>query len=1455
MVSSYKELLNQVKCGTVQSVSFTEDDLKRVKACLPEPVSPTGVNFDITVPDKPSCINDGLDKIKEIVDSEVSKQSLLIELCTIKAKVEESLDHYSFILNHYEERYRFFNDTIVSVEPFTSQYLYWEDEVNRTKALEDGARSSYQNDRSNGPIAISGFELIVSLSDSDFAKIKPDLSNINSFFSRALGSLTLINAAIGGVGFLAYFNARAARIEAQANSLRAKDGATNALSQRIESIESLPSGRTESQLLYSNLCNRFSEMLKPTFAGVFEQTVDDVMVVPSRSVAFSITSINLESTKIRVQQTNQNGKFESKEVDLEIRKSPYLTADPFRRTAATLVKTKQTSDRNAYDQIGGKLYNGIDSSYPGLYRKLKNPIRYLYTLDERGLTFDPNKIDPILTSVKDAPVSVKIDDVTFYISNQDQYEAFFDNLEKTLPDRVAKERNEVFPSQIQSIVNELKSLARREVADQFRRVEGMPLKLARPTSYRAGNSDVFSQGTFNYSQVDPVLSSKLQYYSAARNELVSLIETAKQNLDNLNRLISENTMSPALLESKISKIACFADQFNQKGTPADCEAKLNEKLGTDPLFIRTLSGSDSTMPDPTSICYWKAFAKALNKVSIFPVPDSGSPLLRYYPVNNLIPTPTGIALITLPQKWKPLFVLSTPLGILVTFLTMPAAIVGIPLPSIYAMFLAPDGNKYMLFAPNAPVLYSSPYGIQYGFKPELGASSDNPAGLTGPFSGNPIKGSLNTSLKSLATSSKAARLAAIAASTALGETPVIKTRNGTPIGQLSVEELISKYQSLFERAQGAADSGLSRSFDRQVSKFKRNINRQLDRLGQAQILSITALKDRTRTQRQSAVDTASTEPDSAKRRKAKQAARAIDPITLSSKINGVLSDFESYIDKIKLGTIKFPDDPTVYNPKLSSAITGIFPLIEQASNGGLTHDSSSSSLNKKLKRLAASINPDTLNTDKKKFNLSKAGDLVEFKSALRKFLAEAVSRIQGESSEFDKVDPNLSPAEAANVKRSNELRKKRLKKALAFTTLAVSPVKLTLFDSTKACCPADEESIDLSAPPEVQAAMSVLITLFDAYIDGLTVEALRSVLGDSLNNVGLTAINVVFDTILETIPPIGLPAKPTLVSIIQAVFVPIVSAMTIPQSVNPLGIPFPIPIIIPLDVIVKPLLKVSVAYLLELILRMLADDSGMLQSSQGLGSPSYDQIVKQIPCGESQFATVMTTPASNSVTVTLPNGFTLNLPKIPTIPLDLIGYFALLTSTDLVDLIRNLIMAAVDGILEPLKNVIDPILAIVQSLKGLSFTVLESSNPYILPLKLAMMAIQLQIPNSISLKIANLDAIDLVRAAYFPVVEATEPVLKETAYLASILACALAGSSGVRAARIAANPFLNQDDLPPWERLTHKNPLFAIFLDEIAWRSSLTSTGTLLFQTKTPGLYPTAWAPTIFTDPGALYHA
>jgi len=69
---------------------FTEDDLAKVKACLPEPVAPPPSNVNVTVPETDSCVNDGIEEVKKIMLDQLSKQSTVIELATIKGKLEEA---------------------------------------------------------------------------------------------------------------------------------------------------------------------------------------------------------------------------------------------------------------------------------------------------------------------------------------------------------------------------------------------------------------------------------------------------------------------------------------------------------------------------------------------------------------------------------------------------------------------------------------------------------------------------------------------------------------------------------------------------------------------------------------------------------------------------------------------------------------------------------------------------------------------------------------------------------------------------------------------------------------------------------------------------------------------------------------------------------------------------------------------------------------------------------------------------------------------------------------------------------------------------------------------------------------------------------------------------------------------------------------------------------------------
>ena len=1448
MDKTFKELISDIKCGRIAPIGFTEEDLAKVKLCIPEPIAPPTKDFNLNVPEEPSCVNAGVEAAKKILIDQLKKQPIVIEAGLVKGKIEEALDHYEFILKYYQKRVDFFTQSITVIEPFTAQHLYWTDEYNRLLANEAKIIDTALNNNSVSSAIKLALTAIKNLGDSSIISIVLDSSKLSSVAGNIVANVLSNNQT-----FKKYVAARALRIEAGKNREIAKDGATKALTQQIQNIPTLGSAISV-QATIKTACSKFSGQLIPNF-GDSELTPVSGFAVPARTLSFGVRLIDLNTTKATIPTIKADGSSEQVERNLLIRNNPLIKNKPFDNTQGTycesIVSTTGGNTRSNYENVPGALYNKQPNGYAGLYKKLANPISLLFTPAERGLSVDPNQIDPLIKDIENAPVSIKEGQLTLYVKSQAQYENFYNTLKDTLPVKIQKEREEVFPAQIAQSISAIEGIASQEVADFFRKTTDLPIRLVRPTSYRAGQSTIFSQGEFQYSTLDTVVSGKLAYYIKAADQVKDIINRCRLDIANLEAIIKENSMDADLLAKKISDIPCFKEAAKTKLTDPTCEAKTLAKLGKDPLFIRTLDGTDASLPDMNNPCYWREFTKSLNKVSILPFPDLTSQLFRYYPINNIIPTPLGIIMIPIPQRWINLFSLSTPLGTIVTFLTIPVAIVGIPLPSVYIFYFAPDGRKYLLLAPNIPLLYPT-NSLKYGFEVDDSPASQNPLGINpaDPYKGQLVKGALSIPLTISANASKATRLAMIAAKVALGEPIPITNAAGLNIGTVDPVTYSQRYLSMTEKMLKGADFDPAKDFEKQINEFRRSISKQFDRLGEMQIQAVSDLKEKTRRTRDEGVRAAEGESNLKTKREAKRAARGVDPVSLNEKINSVLSDFEKYIDKIKLGTIKFPNDPTKLNPKLPGAITGIQPIVEQAAKGALVKDKDSKDFLAKLRRVAAQIDVDALKS-KKIFNLTRSEEIAEFKDALKEYANEAIAYVTGEKSPVEQVDPNLSQEEKAAIAKAAALRKARVKQALAFTSLSLVAPKLKLFDPAAPCCSTDGDFELTAISPQILAIIAVFNSLFDAILDGLTVESLRGLLGESLSNISITSISSLFDSILGSLPPLVLPEKPDLLAISQAVMIPIMTALHIPQAPNPLGIPFPVQVSIPLDAIVKPILKAAIAYLLELILRLLSDAGSMLLSGAGSNSTNDAQeIINSIPCGDSQTATVTTTASSNFVNITLPGGISIKLPKIPMIPLDIVSYFALLTSTDLVELIRGLVFAALDGILKPLRDIITPILSLTRTLKDLSFNIIEAANPFILPLKLAIMAIQLQIPNSVKLRLASFDAIAAVKLAYLPVVRVAEPVLTEVNYLAAIAACAFGSRPGVQVARIAASPFFNQDDLPPWERLTHKNPLFAIFLDEIAWRTSLMSTGSLIFKTKMPGLFPTSLVVNVIVDTG-----
>jgi len=1252
-----------------------------------------------------------------------------------------------------------------------------------------------------------------------------------------------------------------------------KEGIAKA-NQKIQSIEALPTSDAETANLIQSTTTQITGQLIAYFSNQATQ------FVPSRAATFALRLIGLNGVTVKLPDPETNQLVET---TVQIFDSPFLTKDLFGVKRIFSLVNQDAYDPNKssnppkeisdYDSLPGFLYNrNSPDIYPGLYRKMAKPLSYLFTLEERGLTVDESLIDPQLKEIKDAPTTVSEGETTYYIQNQATYEAFYDSLKDEYPKRVKKEKEEVYPNIIQSSSQAIQSLAIREAADVFRKSPNM------------GSTVI------------------LTFYANARSEVEQLISDCDDQLKKLDTLIKENVMDEEATKKKILGIPCFtkAGTIVPESDPG-CEEDTKKKLGTDPLYLRTLGEINFGLPDIGSQCYWKEFAKALNKICLLPFPDlSGPPPanlgFRYWPVNCVIPAGPALVLLTIPPIWKPLFVIPTAVGTLICFLTMPIAPIGIPLPSIYLFYFAPDGTKYLPLAVNIPLLWSNTKNLVFGYELDTSSNSQNPLGLnpSNSYKGYPIKGAFTQPLAISAASSKATRLAKLAIDIASGKQPTVTNINGEQLPfDMSSEDYSKYYLSETEMMKNIVDADPSKEFDRQLDRLKATLNKQLDKLGNMQTESVNNLREEQRNARSEALTEAETEKNLAKKRKDKKAARALNTITIQQKINSTVDDFNKHIDNIKFGTIRFPKDSTKNNPGIPEAITAVIDLITMASLGDFKVEESAKSLNAQMKKAVAKINMNEAVT-KQSFNLELQEDLDELKDSLNNMVQETIKYLKGDPVNFD-LSQAKDDDEAKEMMIANRNLQELARDALAFTAVALlNPPKITLFNFSKKCCEISSQPVFSGVPPEVAMAFAVLSALMQAIIDGLTVDSIIGFLGISGKQVASSFLTTLFDSLISVIPNVSLPDPANLLLLIQAFLVPILSLISIPKAFNPLQPPS-ISITIPLDPILKPLLKALIAALITATFSLIDEAADAYRKAKEEAGGSTDSMVpladpptvpvkdqrgvfgvseadkesaKQVfsascgfgttvsvtvdetntPVGQRYVFTDPTTGERSStdspvfkVSLSLSDGTIVNLAAFPLLALDLYGYFHLITGADIIEFIRTLMNSVFDMIVAPLKAVVDLLSKLSLSLNSYSFNIIEAALPLITILKLAKIAIDAAIPNSVKLKIISPDAFNLIQLTIIPALEAIEPVLKQIAWIGVLALCALGNPITnyitVAGARLI-HPIMNMDDLPPWERLTHKNPLFAIFLDEIAWRGSIYATGSLIFQTKTPAVLP-----------------
>lgn len=1232
---------------------------------------------------------------------------------------------------------------------------------------------------------------------------------------------------------------------------------------RIENIESLPDNPEIAQLIIQESISKISNQLIVNFWGIGSP-------FPARTTSFDFRLINKNRVTVKLINPESNNLDDT---DILIKDSPHLTNRIFEGIDQFQIIDQEAYDPNSgsnppidqsdYDSIPGLLYNGIGGSYQGLYRRLGKPLKYLFTLEERGLSLNQEEVDPVLKKIQDAPTSMPEGDATYYISDQSIYEEFYATLEEEYKIRVEKERNEVYPNAIRGANEEIKRIAQREVADLVRfRIE-------------IGFNDV------------------TEYYRTGKEYVDSLIAKVDEELHSLNQKIKNNVQGEDQLTKKVSAIACFTKAANAiQETDPDCEEATREKLGTDPLYLRTLGEVNFGLPDIGSQCYWKEFANSLNKVSLLPFPDlSGPPpaniLFRYWPINCVLPAGPALALITVPPVWKPLFVVPTAVGTLVCFLSMPIAPIGIPLPSIYLFYFAPDGSKYLVLATNLPSLWSNPKNLLFGFELDNSSTSQNPLGLspTNPYKGYPIKGSFTQPLAISAASSRATRLTKLAADIAMGKAPTVTNINGEQLPfDMTSDEYSKYYISESEIMKNILDANPSDEILREIDTLKGTLNRQLDKLGDMQTEKINGLRERLRNEKKAALSEAQNEKALDKKRKAKKAARAINTITLQEKITSTVSAFNEHIDNIKFGTIRFPKDATKNNPGVPEALTAIVDLITMASLGDMKIEESALSLNSKVKQAVGKINMSAVSTQQE-FDVSTEDGLREIKQSLGNMVNETIKYLKGDAVSVDVSGAN-SEEEERLIAEANRKTQELARDALAFTAVALlNPPEITIFDFSKKCCEISSDPVFSGVPPDLAIAFASLSALMRAMIDGLDADSIVNFLGVSTTQIPSSFLIGLFDSLTAIIPNVSLPSPANLLILIQAFLVPILTLISIPKALNPLQPPM-LSIVIPLDPILKPLPKSLIAGMIAALFELMDQASTYYEENPpniGRGEvPTIDssntngvfaesaadkETAKQVfsaPCGMGSTVSIIVNPdgvpvgkeltftmadgETSSTTdpvfdvrLTLDDGTVISLLTMPLLALDLTGYFHLITGNDIIEFVRTLMNSVYDMVMAPLKAVVQALSALALSLNSYSFNIVEAALPLLTILKLAKIAIDAAIPHSAKVQIISGEVFNLIQASVIPALEAIEPVLREVAWIGATALCALASPASTWTPVIGArllHPIMNADDLPPWERLTHKNPLFAIFLDEIAWRGSMYATGSLIFQSKTPAVLP-----------------
>jgi len=619
--SELEELLNITICDSQNDSGsiFTSSDIPCEDLSIPELFNEITLDLDSSVPKPPDsskCI-ESTDKLNSQIENELAKYN---DLRLLLEKLLEYRDNYEVISYYFSEKS---NEAAIILKDFEPVLLTIETLKNSISSIQK-------------QIAIKTIELS-SVSQLDLVAVNNKKTEIRNLYSQLDSSQV--------------------KLTQQGKLLSKKTQSYPIFNDKyfkeylgyLSDPES--SDSSESSIL-RNIANNFLNVSTLTSLDTQLKSYSDCLfaklTIPSPKNLQQLLSTQYFKFRLNFPNLNQIPLEKEKydkvkdlrniiKTNFKIRENSLLKKNSFFKDTSIFNLTNRVASKG--NLPGGKLYTQF-------YNLFEDPVNNFFSPGERGLT---NSISQIDRRVKGTELEKKVEgEKSFFVKDIEILQNFYSDFETRFNLKKEEKRKQVINPLKNKILLAFKSVARREVQ--------LILALSGVNKFLPKNSgslrSVVKQ--INKQNSDFLLGLK------ELNEEIARIEIEMEKLK----------PTPSKIKNRLKKLnpTCFGAIDSPETECPDVKSK----LGIDPLFIETIKGCDPTLPNQTQICYWKEFSKIINTVGSLPIPHAKqpSPQLRYWPVGLTIPYPGGLVKLPLPVLWNPLLTIGSSAGTLVFFLTI-----------------------------------------------------------------------------------------------------------------------------------------------------------------------------------------------------------------------------------------------------------------------------------------------------------------------------------------------------------------------------------------------------------------------------------------------------------------------------------------------------------------------------------------------------------------------------------------------------------------------------------------------------------------------------------------------------------------------------------------------------------------------------------------------------------------